>query len=112
VSRQGLEFTDDNVRLLHEAFWVNRAEIDSQRQRRKKLTSATVAEKLYEICVNKGIRYSQREEISRQYLRLCKAANKPISIYYAKSVINIVQLKLDHEDEGAENFLVQYLLNA
>jgi len=111
-ARMGLDYTEENVKLWHEAFWVNRAEIDSQRQKRKKLTSATVAEKLYEICVNKGVRYSQREQIAREYLRLCKAANKPISIYYAKSVINIVVLKLDHENEGAENELVQYLLNA
>lgn len=112
VVRQGLEFTTENVSLWHEAFWVNRAEIDQARQKRKKLTSASVADKLYEICVHHGIRYSQREEIARQYLRMCKAANKPISIYYAKSVINIVVLKLDHENEGAENELVQYLLNA
>ena len=110
VARHGLDFTEDRIARLHEAFWVNNAEIATQRQKRKRLQGATVAEKLYEICLHKGIRYSQREQIAREYIRLCKAANKTISIYYAKSVLNIVQLKLDHENESIESELVNFML--
>jgi len=110
AAKHGLDYTTEQIALWHEAFWVNRSEIDSQRQKRKRLQGATVAEKLYEICIAKGIRYSQREQIAREYIRLCKAANKTISIYYAKSVLNIVQLKLDHENEAIESELVNFMM--
>jgi hypothetical protein len=108
VCHQGLEYTSDQIKLWHEAFWVNRAEIDSSRQARKRISGATAAEKVLEICRHRQIRWTQVREIFKVYINLCMEGNKGISTFAAKSIVRIVQLKLC-PDSSALDYLVDEL---
>jgi len=102
VAHQGLRFTPENFQLWHEAFWVNRAEIDAARHRRKRLQSATIVERVEEICKHRNIRYNQREEILKVYLKLCIDGKKAISIFAGKSIANTVQCLLCPDDKQVD----------
>lgn len=100
VGRQGLDFTDDWVKERHALYYVNREAIIGQRQKRKKITTATAVEKLEERCKEAGIAWNQKNDIAREYIRMCKCARKAINVFSARSIVNAVAVALCPDDRA------------
>jgi len=101
VGKLGLDFTDEWVKDRHSQYYVNREAIIGQRQKRKKITTATAVEKLEERCKEAGIAWNQKNDIAREYIRMCKVGRKAINVFSARSIVNAVTVALC-PDERAE----------
>lgn len=100
VGKQGIEYTDEWVAARHALYYVNREAIVGQRQKRKKITSATAVEKLEERCKEAGIVWNQKNEIAREYIRMCKQGRKAINVFSARSIVNAVAVALCPDDRA------------
>lgn len=104
VARQGLDYTEEWVEARHAEYWVNNAKIVENRQKRKRLRESNIVEKVEEAAKNLGLRWTDREEIAKVYIRMYKDCRKGINVFHAKSVVNTVACLLC-EDESAVNDL-------
>jgi len=104
VARQGLEYTDEWVEERHGEYWVNHAKIVENRQKRKRMRESNIVEKVEEESKNLGLRWTDREEIAKVYIRMYKDSRKGINVFHAKSVVNTVACLLC-EDDSAVNDL-------
>lgn len=100
LGRCGLEYTDDWVKQMHSAYWLNNEEIVKSRQKRKRIQTATVVEKLEERCKEAGVLWNQPEKIALEYIRMCKASKKPINVFAARAIVNTVKVVLDPGSEA------------
>lgn len=100
VARMGVVYTDAWVVSKHKEWWQHDADYKS-RQKRKGLHSATIVEKVLEICTKEKIKWSDERAIGRVYLRLISDAKKGVNIYQLRSTVKGVQLQLSC-DGGAE----------
>lgn len=100
VGKHGLEFTDEFITQRHAQYYVNREAIVGQRQKRKLITSATAVEKLEERCKEAGVVWNQKNEIAREYIRMCKSARKAINVFSARSIVNAVAVALCPDDRA------------
>lgn len=104
VARQGLEYTDEWIDERHAEYWVNNAKIVENRQKRKRMRESNIVEKVEEAAKNLGLRWTDREEIAKVYIRMYKDCRKGINVFHAKSVVNTVACLLC-EDDSAVNDL-------
>jgi len=91
VCRQGLEYTDEFIVELHEAYWCTNAVIKENSLKRDRLKlKGTVIEQIEKQA--KELKYTghQREEIAGLYVKMYVDARKPVNVYHAKGVINTV----------------------
>lgn len=107
-ARQGLLYTDEWVKDMHDQYWVNNASLMANK--RKRAAMGNVVERVELECKAKNIRYTDREAIAREFIKLYKDAARPINTFYARNVVNTVSLLLD--DSGrAEEILASEIAN-
>lgn len=94
VCAQIVNYNDEYVTRYHESYW------DDNEARKKSIKEKRVGmyEALYEFVDTLG-RPATREDIARQYIRICKQIDKPIDVYRARPVINLVWAKVAPEAE-------------
>lgn len=102
VGRCGLEYTDDWVKTQHAEYWVNNASIVKARQKRKGMKGPSVIDQLEERVKERRISWDKKQDIAREYIMMYKEAKKPISIHYARSVVNTVQVLLCPDDTAVK----------
>jgi len=101
--RQGILYTDENIKDWHDKYWVNNDSIKENRLKRKAVRSGeTAVDAVERICKDTGVRKSDREGIAKVYIKLCRDSRKPINTFAAKAIVNTVALLLDDTDENLE----------
>lgn len=100
VGKHGLLFTDEQLKEWHDRYWVDNDQIRANRLKRKKITSASVVEKLEEEAKNKGVAWSNRQLLAEIYINMQTEARKGISVHAARAVVNTVQVLLCPDDEA------------
>lgn len=104
VSKMGIQYTDDWVKERHGSYWQLQADYKA-RHKRKGLHSATIVEKVEEICKNKSIRWDKEFEIGAEYLRLVSEGKKGVNIHQLRSTVKGVQLQLCPDDAAIQRLL-------
>lgn len=104
VARMGIEYTDEWVSERHAGYWQLQADYKA-RHKRKGLHSATIVEKVEEICKNKSIRWDKEFEIGAEYLRLVSEGKKGVNIHQLRSTVKGVQLQLCPNDDAIQRLL-------
>lgn len=105
VARMGIAYTDEWVELRRSQYWQEQTDYKA-RHKRKGLHSATVVEKLEEICKAKGIKWDQDKKIGAEYLRLLSESKKGVNSYQLRAVVRGVQLQLCPDDSCIDWLLV------
>ena len=97
--RCGLDWTDDYVQELHDAYWVRASELAAGSKRRIDLAAGgTIIEQVEREAKRLGLTGDDRAAIARVYLQLYLPAKKGVSVYHGKSVVNTVcALLSDHQ---------------
>lgn len=103
ICRQGLDYTDDWVKSMHEQYWVNNDLLVGNRKRR----AMNMVEKLESICKDKRIKWSDRTAIATQYVLLQKEARKPVNTFAARATVNTVACLLDDNGEAVEQLAIE-----
>lgn len=103
--RQGLKYTDEWVKDMHDQYWVNNDSIMSNK--RKRAAMGNVVEKVELECKAKNIRWDDRKAIALEYVRLYKAAVKPINVFYARQVVNTVSVLLDPSGSAEDRLAIE-----
>lgn len=93
IARQGLLYTDEWVKDMHDQYWVNNASLMSNK--RKRANMGNVVEKVELECKAKGVRFDDRKGIAMEFVKLYKESAKPINVFYARQVVNTVSVLLD-----------------
>jgi len=105
VCRQGLLYTDQWVKDMHDQYWVNNDSL--MKNKRKRVALGNVVEKLELECKEKQIRWDDRKSIALEYVRMYKGAAKPINVFYARQVVNTVSCLLDDTGKAEEQLADQ-----
>lgn len=94
VCAQIVNYNQEYVTRYHEAYW----DLNDERKKSIKEKKVGMYDALYEYVNGLG-RPATREDIARQYIRICKQIDKPIDVYRARPVINLVWAKVSPEAE-------------
>lgn len=105
VARQGLKYTDEWVRDMHEQYWVNNASLMANK--RKRVAMGNVVEKLELECKAKNIRWDDRNAIAMEFVRMYRASARPINTFFARQVVNTVSCLLDDTGKAEEQLALQ-----
>lgn len=101
VMQQGIEYTAERIKELHDKYWVENRQIQENRLKRKRLRGLTMVEIVEEEAKHKGIRATSataREDIAEIYIRKQMEARKPINLYNCKGIVNTVHCLLAGDD--------------
>lgn len=102
--KQGLEYTDERIAEFHERYWVNNAQLEVNKRKRKAF-SGTVVEVVEKLAKEKGLRHTDREEVAKLYIKHYVELRKPINSFAAKAVVNTVCVLLDEDNDSALSLL-------
>lgn len=105
VARQGLRYTDEWVRDMHDQYWVNNAALMTNK--RKRAAQGNAVERLELECKEKGIRWDDRKAIALEFVRLYKASARPINTFFARQVVNTVSCLLDPSGDAEERLATE-----
>lgn len=105
VARMGIRYSDSFLEERRSQYWQEQADYKA-RHKRKGLHSATIVEKVEEICKNKGIRWDQESKIGAEYLKLLSEGKKGVNAYQLRAVVKGVQLQLCPDDSCIDRILI------
>lgn len=100
VFQFGLRMTAANIQKWHHDYWVTNQSIQANRLKRKKITNATIVERVEEECKHQGVAWSNSQLIAEVYIRMQVAARKSINTFAARAIVNTVQVLLCPDDEA------------
>lgn len=92
VWRHGLEWTEEKVEELHDAYW------EANRKLKKRKTGSMI-DWLVDECKRAEVHWDNREKIAELYIRELGARGKPINLFAMKANINCVQVQLCPGDD-------------
>lgn len=113
VLKQGIEYSHERIKELHEKYWVENNQIQANRLKRKKMRNLTMVELVEEEAKHKGIRATSataREDIAEIYIRKQMEARKPINLYHCKGVVNTVHCLLCSDDSAIKDLAMRAAL--
>lgn len=88
---------------MHDQYWVNNDALLSNRRKR----AMNMVERLEAECKEKQIRWTDRQAIAAEYVRLQKDARKPINSFAARATVNTVACLLDDSGEAAQQLAIE-----
>lgn len=106
VARMGVRYSDSFLEERRNQYWQEQKDYKA-RQKRKGLHSATIVEKVEEVCKKEGIRWDKEREIGRVYLGLLSEGKKAVNTYQLRAVVRGVQLQLAPGDEAIDYLLTE-----
>lgn len=110
VMQQGIEYSAERIKELHDRYWVENNQIQANRLKRKRIRNATIVELVEEEVKHKGIRATSataREEIAEVYIRMQMAARKPINLFHCKGVVNTVHCLISGDDQAVKDLAMR-----
>jgi len=95
----GLDWTEEYIQELHDAYWVRSSELADAKKRRIDIAAGgNIVEQVERECKRAGVSGDDRAAVARVYLQLYLPAKKAVSVYHGKSVVNTVcALLSDHQ---------------
>lgn len=91
VARQGLEYTDEYIDELHQAYWVTNEELAKNSKKRDQLKlRGSVVEQLEKQAKHLKLEGHDRREVAQLYVAMYVDARKPVNVFHAKGVVNTV----------------------
>jgi len=91
ICRQGLEYSDEKIVELHEAYWCTNAVLLENSKKRDNLKlKGNIVERIEKEAKQLGLLGHDREEVAKLYCKMYVDARKPVNVYHAKGVVNTV----------------------
>lgn len=99
-SRQGLDYTDENIASAHAKYWVTHAALKENSKKRARVEKENIVEQVEREAKKLGLKEYQRDDVARVYIRLFRDARKGINVFAARAVVNTVCCLLEGGDKS------------
>lgn len=103
VWQLGVEWTQEKFDQLHEAYW-------EENRKRRKRAAGSVQDHVVDEAKRRAVRWDDRKELCRIYIKELVARSKPINTFAVKASVNVVQCLLCPDDEALESLVNQSLI--
>lgn len=95
VWTHGLDYSSEKISDLHDAYWLENRKL-------KKRKAGSYIDHVVDEAKRQNVRWDDRMELSKIYIRMLGAAGKPINLFSIRSNLNAVQYALCPDDACLE----------